>query len=144
MIKTSVTTANIKRFKSMLMKFLSVQERSLSSIHDLTSVKLLTRLRLKFSYLNEHKSSHNIKDTVVAMCDWNRNGNNRTLFLALNLFCNWKIKTPYDKHFSSQNLNEASKIFFYTDAIGSINVTRKKFFFIQLIILDLINVLKNH
>ena len=51
------------------MKFFSLQERSLFSIHDPTSVKLLTRLRLKFSHLNEHKFRHNFKDTVVAMCD---------------------------------------------------------------------------
>ena len=53
----------------MLMKFFSLQERSLFSIYDPTGVKLLTRLRLKFSHLNEHKFSHNFKDTVVAMCD---------------------------------------------------------------------------
>ena len=38
MIKKSV---NIKCFKSMLIKFFSLQERSLFSIHDLTAVKLL-------------------------------------------------------------------------------------------------------
>ena len=53
----------------MLMKFFSLQERSLFSIHDPTGVKRLTRLRLKFSHLNEHKFRHNFKDTVVAMCD---------------------------------------------------------------------------
>ena len=53
----------------MLMKFLSLQERSLFSTHDPTGVKLLTRLRLKFSHLNKHKFRHNFKDIVVAMCD---------------------------------------------------------------------------
>ena len=52
MIKKSV---NIKCFKSMLMKFFSLQERSPFSIHDPTGVKLLTRLWLKFSHLNKHK-----------------------------------------------------------------------------------------
>ena len=50
------------------MKFLSLQERSLFSTHDSTGVKLLTRLRLKFSHLNEHKFHHNFKDIVVAVC----------------------------------------------------------------------------
>ena len=65
MIKKSV---NIKCVKSMIMKFLSSQE-ILFSIHDPTGVKLLTRLRLKFSHLNEHKFCHNFKDTVVTMFD---------------------------------------------------------------------------
>ena len=66
MIKKSV---NIECFKSMLMKFFSLQERYLFSIHDPADVKLLTRLRLKFSHLNENKFRYNFKDTAVAMCD---------------------------------------------------------------------------
>ena len=50
------------------MKFLSLQERSLFSTHDPTGAKLLTKLRLKFSHLNEHKFRHNFKDIKVAMC----------------------------------------------------------------------------
>ena len=53
----------------MLMKFSSLQERSLFSISDPTVVKLLTRLRLKFIHLKEHNFHHNLKDTIVAMCD---------------------------------------------------------------------------
>ena len=66
MIKKSV---EIKCFKSTLMKFFSLQERSLFSIHDSAGVKLLTRLRFKFMHLNEHKFCHNFKDTAVAMYD---------------------------------------------------------------------------
>ena len=51
------------------MKFFPLQERSLFSLHDPTGVKLLTRIRLKFSHLNEHKFRHNFKNAVVAMCD---------------------------------------------------------------------------
>ena len=46
MIKRSV---NIKCLKSMLMKFFSLQERSLFSIHDPTGVKLLTNFKVKSS-----------------------------------------------------------------------------------------------
>ena len=66
MIKKSV---NMKCFKSILMKFFSLQDRSLFSIHNSTDAKLLTRLSLKFSYLNKHKFRHNFKDTVVSMRD---------------------------------------------------------------------------
>ena len=37
-------------------------ERSLFSIHDPQGVKLLSRLRLNFSHLNEHKFRHKLKD----------------------------------------------------------------------------------
>ena len=67
LVKKSV---NIKCYKSLLMKFLSLQERSLLSIHDPTGVKLLTRLGLKYGQLNKHKFCHNFKDTVVPMSDW--------------------------------------------------------------------------
>ena len=50
------------------MNFFTLQEVSLFSIHNSTGIKLLRRLRLKFSHLNEHKFSHNFKDTVVPMC----------------------------------------------------------------------------
>ena len=53
----------------MLMKFFSLQERLLFSIHDPTGAKLLTRLRLKFSHLNKLKFRHNFENIVVAMCD---------------------------------------------------------------------------
>ena len=49
------------------MKFFSLQERSLFSLHDPTGAKLLTRFRLKFSHLNEHKFRHNFKDIVVGV-----------------------------------------------------------------------------
>ena len=52
---------SIKQFKSMLKNFLSLNQRSLFSIHDPVGVKLLTRLRLQFSHLNKHKFRHNFK-----------------------------------------------------------------------------------
>ena len=45
----------------MLMKFFSLQERSLFSIHDSAGVKLLTRLRFKFIHLNKLKFCHNLR-----------------------------------------------------------------------------------
>ena len=58
----------IKQFKSML-NFFSLNQRSLFSIHDPVGVKLLTRLRLQFSHLNEPKLRHNFKECVSPMCD---------------------------------------------------------------------------
>ena len=98
----------------MLMKFFSLQERSLFSIHDPTGVKRLTRLRLKFSHLNEHKFRHNFKDTVVAMCDsGTETETTEYFFLTCPFFVTERQKllnNVYDKHFSSQNQNEKSMI----------------------------------
>ena len=44
------------------------KENSLFSICDPLGVKLLTRSRLQFSHLNEHKSRHGFNDTVDPFC----------------------------------------------------------------------------
>ena len=51
------------------MKFFSLQERSLFSIHDQTGVEVLMRLQLKFSYLNEHKFRHNFNDALYVIVE---------------------------------------------------------------------------
>ena len=60
---------NIKRFKSMLKDFFNLKQKSFFAIHDPAGVKLLSRLRLKFSHLNEHKFGDNFKDALSPMCD---------------------------------------------------------------------------
>ena len=52
----------------MLKNFFSLNQRSLFSIHDPVGVKMLTRLQLQFSHLNEHKFHHNFKDCMSPMC----------------------------------------------------------------------------
>ena len=44
------------------------KENSLFSVYDPFGVKLLTRLRLQFSHLNEHKFRHGFNDTLNPMC----------------------------------------------------------------------------
>ena len=101
---------NIKCFKSMLIKFFSLQKRSLFSIHDPTG--LLTRLWLKFCDLKEHKFHHNFKDTVVPMCDCGtETETTKHFFLRRFFFVTERqnlFSSAYDKYFSSQNLNEKS------------------------------------
>ena len=43
-------------------------ENSLFSVNDPSCVKLLTRLRLQFSHLNEHKFRHCFNDTLNPIC----------------------------------------------------------------------------
>ena len=95
-------------------KILFSKERSLFSLHDLTGVKLLTRLHSKFSQLNKHKFRHNFKDTVVATCDCGTE--NKTIehfFLHCPFFVTERQNLPNNvcgKHFSSHNLHEESMI----------------------------------
>ena len=44
------------------------KKNSIFSIYDPLGIKLLTRLRLQFSHLNEHKFRHGFGDTINAMC----------------------------------------------------------------------------
>ena len=132
----------------MLMKFFSLQERSPFSIHDPTGVKLLTRLWLKFSHFNEHKFRHDFKDTVVAMCDCGTETETTDHFFLLCPFFVTETQklfnNVYGKHFSSQNLNEESMIDILLHGCDKFSECDNIFFFIQLIILSLVNVLKDH
>ena len=51
----------------MLWKLRLKRENPIFSIYDLLGVKLLTRLRLQFSDLNEDKFRHGFGDTINAV-----------------------------------------------------------------------------
>ena len=55
-------------FKNALLSFVKASENSVFAIHDNNGITLLTRLRLNFSHLNEHKFRHNFLDTLNPMC----------------------------------------------------------------------------
>ena len=57
---------SINIFKKSIIK--EKKENSLFGAYDPLGVKLLTRLRLQFSHLNEHKFKHGFSDTVDPMC----------------------------------------------------------------------------
>ena len=84
---------SIKQFKLMLKNFLSLNQRSLFSIHDQEGVKLHTRLRLQFSHLKEHKFRHNFKDCVSPMCDCGAETETTShFFLRCQFFANERSK----------------------------------------------------
>ena len=62
---------SINIFKKLILK--EKKENSLFSICDPLGVKLLTRLRLQFSHLNEHKFRHGFNDTVDPFCACGKN-----------------------------------------------------------------------
>ena len=55
---------SVNKFKETIISFIRPKENSVFAIHDTKGLKLLTRLRLNFSHLNEHKFRHGSKDTV--------------------------------------------------------------------------------
>ena len=65
--KLDVTVGNAKSFlifKNLLLKIGRPIQNSIFKIHDPLGIKLLTRLRLGLSHLNEHRFRHNFQDYV--------------------------------------------------------------------------------
>ena len=59
---------SINTFKTSILNFVRPRENSVFEVHDINGVKLLTRLRLNFSHLNEHKFRQKFYDTINPMC----------------------------------------------------------------------------
>ena len=58
---------NLLKIPKTLMKVIRTKENSVFEVSDIYGIKLLTRLRLNFSHLNEHKFRHNFNDTINPM-----------------------------------------------------------------------------
>ena len=58
-----------KEFKSKISPFIKIKSNSIFSVHNVYVVKLLSRLRLNFSHLNEHKVWHGFENGTNCMCD---------------------------------------------------------------------------
>ena len=58
-----------KEFKNKASPFIKINSNSIFSVHDVYGVKLLSRLRLNFSHINEHKVRHGFKDGTNCTCD---------------------------------------------------------------------------
>ena len=59
---------SIEIFKSKLLSFIRPVQSNIYSIFDPEGLKLLTRLRLGFTHLNEHKFRHNFQDCLNPLC----------------------------------------------------------------------------
>ena len=55
------------QFKTIILSFIRHKENSIFKIHNINGIKLLNRLRLHFSHLNEHKLGHNCRATIDPM-----------------------------------------------------------------------------
>ena len=72
--------------KSKLLYFIRPSNRSIFNVNDPEGVIYLTRLRLRFIHLNEHKFGHSFLDT-------------------LNLLCNCSLEVEGNEHFFLRCLN---------------------------------------
>ena len=54
-------------FRKKLLSFIKPTENKTFSIYYLLGIKLLDRLRVDFSHLNEHKFRHNFADTLKSL-----------------------------------------------------------------------------
>ena len=59
---------SLSKFKAELIKSLRPPKRSVFKISDIVGVRLLTRLRLGFSHLREHKFRHKFSDSSRCIC----------------------------------------------------------------------------
>ena len=55
-------------FKLSILNFVRLREYSVFAVQDINGLKLLTRLRLNFNHLNEHKFRHDFNDKINPMC----------------------------------------------------------------------------
>ena len=95
-------------FKSKLVSFVTPNKRPIFNVNDPEGVKYLTRLRLCFCYLNEHKFRHGFLDT-------------------LNSLCNCSLEVEDNEHFFLRCLNfENARRSLFID-ISSINSSFKNF-----------------
>ena len=67
--------------RKSLFKLIKPLENNIYNIHDPMGIKLLTRLRLGFSHLREHKFRHNFRDTLNPTCACSLQPENTNHFL---------------------------------------------------------------
>ena len=59
---------SVKKFKKIILSFSRPKENSVFELHDTKGLRLLTCLKLNFSYINKHEFRHGLKDTIDPMC----------------------------------------------------------------------------
>ena len=57
----------LNQFKMKIISFIRPKENSVFKIHGANGIKLLNRIRLHFSHLNEHNLRHNFRVTIGLM-----------------------------------------------------------------------------
>ena len=115
--------ASFHVFKKQILDFIRPLPNSIFNILNPLGIKYLTRLRIGFSHLKEHKFRHNFQDSVDPMCSWS-SGTERTKHFLL--YCpNFHLQrqTLFDKIASidSNILTENEESIVNTLLFGKLN-----------------------
>ena len=62
------SSGSLNIFQKSILKFILPSASKVYYINDAIGIKLITRLRLGFSHLSEHKLKHNFRDTLNPLC----------------------------------------------------------------------------
>ena len=76
------TLNQFRFFKNRLLTFIRPAQNSIFNIFDPIGLKLLTRLRLEFTHLNEHRFRHNFENCVNSLCSYSLNTENTEHYLV--------------------------------------------------------------
>ena len=75
---------SLEIFKKSLLNFIRRNSNNVRNINNPLELKLLTRLRISFSHIKEHKFKHNFQDSVEPLCSC---GNNIESTVHFFLYC---------------------------------------------------------
>ena len=87
---------SVSTFKKALLAFIRPKLSCIFNITDPLGLKLLTRLRVNFSHLREHKFRHNFLDTINPLCSCNLEIENTEHYLLRCPFFSEFRKTLFD------------------------------------------------
>ena len=112
---------SISIFKNRLLTFICPAQNSIFNIFYPIGLKLLTRSRLEFTHLNEHRFRHNFKNCVNPSCSCSLNTENTEHYL---LHCH---------HFTHHRINLMNSVSSILDDFESFSDIDKKIFFYMVI-----------
>ena len=96
---------SVSRFKKLLLSYFKADENSIFNVHNPIGIKLLSRLRLNFSQLNEHEFRHNFQDTFNWLCFCNSETETTSHYiLRCPLFSEKRMKLLESLHNLENNL----------------------------------------
>ena len=87
---------SISKFKEALLECIRPKMNSVYKVHDPYGLMLLTRLRLRFSHLREHKSWHGFRDTLNPLCNCGEDVESTSHYLLRCLLYNSSRRVLYD------------------------------------------------
>ena len=106
-------------------------ENKTFSIYDPFGIKLLNRLSVDFSHLNEHKFRHNFADTLNPLCSCSlETESTAQFFLRCRYYSNIRITlindlNDIDNSITSRQPNELLRIVLYGDCKFKDNVNKR-------------------